>query len=82
MITKIQKWGNSQGLRLPRTLLADIQANIGDEVDVVVQDGALVITPVRRVRGGHRLRDLVRRLPKGEPVGELEWGPPRGREAW
>ncbi|MCA9764417.1 MAG: transcriptional regulator/antitoxin, MazE [Gemmatimonadetes bacterium] len=82
MITRIQKWGNSQGLRLSRTLLADIDAEIGDEVDVTVQDGTLVITPVRRVRGGHRLRDLLRRLPKDAPAGELEWGPPRGREAW
>lgn len=82
MITKIQKWGNSQGLRLPRNLLADISADVGDEVDIVAQDGALIITPVRRVRGGHQLRDLVRRIPKKVPTGELEWGPPRGREVW
>lgn len=82
MITKVQKWGNSQGLRLSKALLADAAIDVGDEVDVVVKDGALVVTPVRRVRGGHDLRDLVRRLPKDVQPGELDWGPPSGREVW
>ncbi len=82
MITKVQKWGNSQGLRLSKSLLADVQIDVGDAVDVSVQDGALIITPVHRVRGGHDLRDLVRRIPKGQTSPELEWGPAVGREAW
>lgn len=82
VITKVQKWGNSQGLRLGKALLAHAAIEVGDEVDVTVRDGAIVITPVRRVRGGHDLRDLVRRLPKSGRSGELEWGPPAGREVW
>jgi antitoxin MazE len=82
VITKVQKWGNSQGLRLGKAVLAEASIGVGDEVDVVVRDGSIVITPVRRVRGGHDLRSLVRRLPKGEPIGELEWGPPSGQEVW
>lgn len=82
MITKVQKWGNSQGLRLNKTLLSDAAIEIGDEVDVVVHNGALVVTPVRRVRGGHDLRDLVRRIPKGTGGVELDWGPRVGREVW
>ncbi len=82
MITKIQKWGNSQGLRLSKTLLSDADIDVGDAVDVAVHNGALVVTPVRRVRGGHDLRDLVRRVPKGYRPEELDWGPPAGGEVW
>jgi antitoxin MazE len=82
MITSIQKWGNSQGLRLSKTLLADVAMAVGDAVEVAVHDGALIVTPVRRVRGGHNLRDLVRRIPKGEKAAELDWGPPVGKEVW
>lgn len=82
MITKIQKWGNSQGVRLSKTLLADADMNVGDAVDVAVQDGALLVTPIRRVRGGHDLRDLVRRIPKDYKSRELDWGDPSGREVW
>ena len=82
MITKIQKWGNSQGLRLSKTVLSDADLDIGDSVDVAVHKGALVVTPVRRVRGGSDLRALVRRIPKGDTAVEFDWGAPAGREVW
>lgn len=82
MITKIQKWGNSQGVRLSKILLSHADMDVGDAVDVAVHNGALTLTPVRRVRGGHDLRDLVRRVPRGYKPGELDWGFPAGREVW
>jgi antitoxin MazE len=82
MITKIQKWGNSQGLRLSKSLLEDANLDVGDSVDVAAQNGSLVITPVRRIRGGHDLHALVRRIPKGYKTEELDWGAPAGREVW
>lgn len=82
MVTKVQKWGNSQGLRLSKALLADVEIKIGDAVDVAVRDGALVVTPLRRVRGGHDLRELVKRIPKDSETEEVDWGTPVGREVW
>jgi antitoxin MazE len=82
MITKVQKWGNSQGLRLSKELLADVRVEVGDSVSVRVQEGSLIVTPAHRVRGGHHLEDLVARVPKDYQPGELDWGPPAGREAW
>lgn len=82
MITKIQKWGNSQGLRLTKTVLSDADIDVGDFVDVAVHKGSLVVTPVRRVRGGSDLRALVRRIPKSDTPFEFDWGAPAGREVW
>jgi len=82
MITKVQKWGNSQGLRLSKELLADVHIEVGDPVEVSVQEGSLIVTPARRVRGGHSLEELVARVPKSYRPGELDWGPPTGREVW
>jgi len=82
MITKVQKWGNSQGLRLSKELLSDVEIDVGDSVDVAVRDGVLVVTPARRVRGRLDLEQLVRRIPKGYKPKDLEWGPPVGREVW
>ena len=82
MVTKIQKWGNSQGLRINRQLLESARLAVGDEVDVKVRDGVIVVAPVQQVRGKHNLDDLVQRIPKGyEPTGE-EWGGPVGKEVW
>jgi antitoxin component of MazEF toxin-antitoxin module len=41
MVTKIQKWGNSQGLRLARQVLEDAHISVGDDVDVTARDGRL-----------------------------------------
>jgi antitoxin MazE len=82
MITKIQKWGNSQGLRLSKDLLSDVAIDVGDAVDVAVHKGTLIVTPLRRVRGGHDLRELVRRIPKKHKREEVDWGAPVGREVW
>jgi len=82
VVAEIKKWGNSQGLRLSRDLLTQLQLRVGDKVDVSVRDGTVVITPARRVRGGHDLRALVRRMPKDYKPREAAWGSPVGREEW
>jgi antitoxin MazE len=82
MVTRVQKWGNSQGLRLSKALLSDARIEVGDVVDVAVQKGSIVVTPVRRVRGALDLEQLVAAIPKGYKHGEAEWGPPVGREVW
>jgi antitoxin MazE len=82
MITKVQKWGNSQGLRLSKELLSDAQIGVGDAVNVAVRDGLLVVTPVRRVRGALDLEQIVASIPEGYQPGELDWGPPAGGEVW
>jgi antitoxin MazE len=82
MLTKVQKWGNSQGVRVPLRLLEEAKISLGDEVDVTVQEGQLIVSPSPRIRGKYRLEDLVARMPEGyEPV-EEDWGGPVGREAW
>jgi len=82
MLAKIQKWGNSQGLRLAKNLLADAHIGVGDEVDITVKDGIIVVSPAKRIRGRHNLEDLVARIPGNYQTSEVEWGEPVGKEAW
>ncbi len=82
MVTKIQKWGNSQGLRLARQILEDACISVGDHVEVAVREGMIVIAPVRRVRGRQSLQELVARIPKNYKPKEMDWGKPLGNEVW
>ena len=82
MVTKIQKWGNSQGLRLAKQVLEDAHISVGDDVDVTVRDGLIVVTPARRVRGKRSLQDLLSRIPKNYRTEETDWGRPVGEEVW
>jgi antitoxin MazE len=82
MVTKIQKWGNSQGLRLPKQVLEDARISVGDRVDVASRDGMIVIAPLRRVRGKQSLRELVSLIPRGYKARAIDWRKPVGREVW
>jgi antitoxin MazE len=82
MVTKIQKWGNSQGLRIARQILKDARISIGDDVEVAVREGMIVIVPARRIRGRQSLQELVARIPKNYKPYEMDWGKPVGNEVW
>ena len=82
MLIKVQRWGNSQGLRLTKALLNEAGIHVGDEVNVFAQKGRIIVEPVTRVRSRFDLKALVAKMPKGYQTEELDWGPPAGKEAW
>lgn len=82
MLAKVKKWGNSQGLRFTKALLAEAGIHVGDEVDVCVEDGRIIVEPVSRVRGRYDLKDLLSRMPEDYQPEEVDWGPPAGKEVW
>jgi antitoxin MazE len=82
MVTRIQKWGNSQGLRFPRDVLRKASILIGDEVDVSVRNGEIVVKPALSIRRKYRLKDLVAGMPvRYKPI-EENWGGQQGKEVW
>ena len=82
MLARIQKWGNSQGLRVPRQLLREAHIAVGDDVDLTLDEGQIVMRPASVTRGKYRLRDLLRKVPSSYHPGEEKWGAPVGKEAW
>lgn len=82
MVTKIQKWGNSQGLRFPKAILEEMQIQIGDEVEIRVEGGQIIVKPIHKIRGKYRLEALVSQLSDTYEAEEVEWGKQEGKEAW
>ena len=82
MITKVQKWGNSQGLRFPKEILKEVHISVGDEVDISVKYGKIVIGPTAQVRGKYKLEALIGKMPPGYKPQEADWGKTAGREVW
>ena len=80
MRTRVQKWGNSLALRIPKHFAEDVGLGAGDEVDVSVTDGKLVAEPVRRPR--FTLRGLLGRVRAEVLHGEEDFGRPVVQEAW
>ena len=53
MKTAIRKMGNSQGVIIPKPLLAEVGAKANDQVELGVENGKIVIAPIRkRARAG------------------------------
>ena len=77
--TQIAKWGNSLGLRLPKSVAREAQVDEGDTVDVSVDNGAIVIRPSRP---RYSLEQLVSRITPKNRHRESDWGTPAGDEAW
>ena len=50
MKTRLVPIGNSRGVRLPKPLIE--QAGLGDDVELQVRQGAIVITPAAPTREG------------------------------
>lgn len=82
MVTTIQKWGNSQGLRFPKNLLEAANISVGDEVVLSVKDGKIIVEPANKVRGRYNIEHLVAEMPADYKVEETDWGPPAGQEEW
>ena len=47
MKTRIQKWGNSLALRIPKSFALETGLDQDAVVDVTLVDGKLIITPLR-----------------------------------
>lgn len=82
MLSKVQKWGNSQGIRIPKNLLENSNIKIGEEVDITVQEGKIIVESTNKIRGRYNIKDLVSRMPQDYEPKEENWGAPMGREEW
>ena len=80
MRTKIQRWGHSLAIRIPKPFA--IEAKLGEEtaVDLTVTNGSLVVVPA--TKPAQSLKDLLSRVTRRNLHGEVETGTPVGREAW
>lgn len=79
MRVRVQKWGNSLALRIPKPFAGDADVSEGTQLDLVVSEGRLVATPLRRRRPS--LRQLLSRVTPSNLHSEVDAGPPIGREA-
>jgi antitoxin MazE len=76
--TQIAKWGNSLGLRLPKSVAREARIDEGDTVDLSVKNGTIVISLTRPT---YTLDELVARITPRNRHNE-SWGAPAGHEAW
>ncbi len=62
---KLQKWGNSAAVRLPKEIISQLGLEIGDELETEIQGQTIVIKAAKRLK--YKLSDLLAEMPDGIP---------------
>ena len=77
MTATISKWGNSQGLRFPKSVLKELNLSIGDKVKFLIQDDKIILEPVKK----YDIKELVKKIPSDYKPYE-EFNDKSGLEEW
>jgi antitoxin component of MazEF toxin-antitoxin module len=84
-ITKAQRWGGSVAAPIPAGIAKRLHISPGTPIQVEERNGTVCVTPAKRPRRRtlkELLRECKRKFPRGNPHGEISFGPPVGREIW
>jgi len=80
MRTRVTTWGNSLAVRIPKAYAAELGLVSEAEVDLSIDQGALVVAPVAPSRV--TLRSLLDKVTDENTHREVDTGAPAGDEAW
>ena len=80
MVIKILKWGNSLGLRIPKSFAREAGVEEGSDVDISLDGDRIVIRPSKPVR--YRISDLASEIREDNIHKEITTGDDVGGEVW
>ncbi len=80
MLIKIQKWGNSLALRIPKAFA--FQSNIREDefVNLSLEENKIIIEPIEEKK--YLLKDLLLGINESNIQNEIDFGQPEGNEHW
>ena len=82
MKTSITKWGNSQGVRLPKSLLNSVSLSDSDIVEITAENNRIIIKKAEEKRKHKSIQERFKHFSgEYEPI-EIDWGDPVGEEIW
>ena len=80
MQTTVQKWGNSLGLRIPRSVAGLLSIEAGTVVDISVVGDQIAIRPI--VRSVYALEELLAGVTDENLHSTHKFSAPTGQEQW
>jgi antitoxin MazE len=82
MYSTIQKWGNSQGIRIPKLLLSIASMKEGDDIEIIAEYDKIIIKPRQKNVKKYKIEELLGDYNAKDKPGEVDWGLPAGKEEW
>ena len=79
METKVQKWGNSLAIRIPKSYAKDIDIIQGSLIDISKDNDRIILKPKRKKE---KLSDLLAQITQDNIHEEIDTGKNVGNEIW
>lgn len=76
----IKPWGNSVGIRLPQAVTKKAGVGVGQQLDISLEDGRIVLTPVKKESVD--LDSLLSRITSDNLHSSVDTGEAQGNEEW
>ena len=80
MKTKVQKWGNSLALRIPKAFAEELHLAPDSLIELSFEEGRLIVAPVKTLH--FELDELLAEVTDDNIHAEVEAGDAVGQEAW
>ncbi|OGO58926.1 MAG: multidrug transporter MatE [Chloroflexi bacterium RBG_19FT_COMBO_47_15] len=80
MRSRVQKWGNSLALRIPKSFATEVGLHRETSVEISLADGKLIIAPVAKPK--LTLKQLLSKVTEENLHHEVDTGPAVGNETW
>lgn len=77
MNTILSKWGNSQGIRISKEILEELDFKLGDELKLSTQNKVLKIE-----KSVKNIKDLFLDYEENYELESIDWGEIVGKEVW
>ncbi len=81
MKAKIQKWGNSLAIRIPKSFAVQTEIKQNSIIDLSVNDGKIIVEPEKK-KPKYTLEELLDGVTEENLHGEIDFGKPVGKEIW
>ena len=80
MEIRLQKWGNSDGIRIPSAILKSLNLKTNDKIELICEDDKIIISKSKNPKIS--LKERFEEYNGENLVEPYDWGEPMGKEIW
>lgn len=81
LTTSISKWGNGQGIRIPKSILDFLNWSDSEKVEIIAEEDYIKIKKVD-VKKRKNIKELFANYDENYEKESIDWGEPVGKEIW
>lgn len=78
MTMTIQKWGNSQGIRIPKTILDEVHWSTSENIELITENDTIILKRSNKLT----FDELFKNYDENVQCEEFDWGESVGAEKW